>query len=134
MPFGVGEFGHEFKLDEALKSLSEKDMFKRVVCGVCSDIPHDPQQTDVRPTPPSPLSFQKQETDEIVRPYLLPRLHRQLHALSRRRIGRRLLRLSLLRPLLHRLHCLRRPTSRYRGRQHGLPVRFLQPIFSRTKV
>jgi hypothetical protein len=59
MPFGVGKFGHEFKLDEALKSLSEKDMFKRVVCGVCSDIPQDPQQTDVRPPFPLPTLFLK---------------------------------------------------------------------------
>jgi hypothetical protein len=53
MPFGRGDYGYNFKMDKALASLSEEELFKRVVCGVCSDIPGQPTETDVSSFPPS---------------------------------------------------------------------------------
>jgi hypothetical protein len=50
MPFGKSKFGHKFRLDKALVSLSSKkqqEMYGRVVCSLCSDIPQDPLSTDV---------------------------------------------------------------------------------------
>ena len=47
MPFGISKFGHEFNIDKALKTLSEKDMYSRVTCGLCSDLPRQPTMTDV---------------------------------------------------------------------------------------
>ena len=47
MPFGISDYGHAFKIDRALKTLSEKDMYSRVTCSLCSDLPRSPMLTDV---------------------------------------------------------------------------------------
>jgi hypothetical protein len=47
MPFGQGNFGHRFSMQEALKTLSEKELFKRVLCSACADVPDKPMRTDV---------------------------------------------------------------------------------------
>ncbi|PMD36328.1 hypothetical protein L207DRAFT_435119 [Hyaloscypha variabilis F] len=46
MPFGQGNFGHRFSMQEALKTLSEKELFKRVLCSACADVPDKPMRTD----------------------------------------------------------------------------------------
>ncbi|KAH8594411.1 SNF2 family N-terminal domain-containing protein [Bisporella sp. PMI_857] len=46
MPFGRGNFGHEFKMDKALETLNDAEMFARVVCAICSDMPQSPKITD----------------------------------------------------------------------------------------
>ena len=46
-PFGQGDFGHRFNMDKPLKTLSEKELYKRVACGLCSDVPENAQKTDV---------------------------------------------------------------------------------------
>jgi hypothetical protein len=57
MPFGISTFGHEFNIDKALKTLSEKDMYSRVTCSLCLDLPRQPMMTDVSPIPFPPPSF-----------------------------------------------------------------------------
>jgi hypothetical protein len=47
VPFGQGTFGHAFSMDKALKTLSEKELFKRVVCSSCADVPEKAVKTDV---------------------------------------------------------------------------------------
>jgi hypothetical protein len=47
LPFGQGSFGHAFSMDKALKTLSEKELFQRVVCSTCADIPDKAVKTDV---------------------------------------------------------------------------------------
>ena len=47
MPFGTSDFGHSFKMDKALASLSEEEMFTRIACGICGDLPEEPMKTDV---------------------------------------------------------------------------------------
>jgi len=47
LPFGRGDYGHKFSFDEALGSLSDKELFARVTCGICSDVPAPPMRTDV---------------------------------------------------------------------------------------
>ncbi|KAG0646207.1 DNA repair rad5 [Hyphodiscus hymeniophilus] len=46
MPFGASDFGHSFKMGKALKTLSQEDMYSRVTCALCSDIPSSPMVTD----------------------------------------------------------------------------------------
>jgi hypothetical protein len=47
LPFGQGDFGHQFSMKGALKTLSEKELFKRVTCSMCADMPLEPMKTDV---------------------------------------------------------------------------------------
>jgi hypothetical protein len=47
MPFGRSDYGHKFVMDKAIASLSEKQLYERVVCSLCSDIPMQPTSTDV---------------------------------------------------------------------------------------
>lgn len=46
MPFGQSNYGHKFSMDMALKTLSEKDLYQRVTCGICSDVPTNPCKAD----------------------------------------------------------------------------------------
>lgn len=50
LPFGRGEYGHVFTMEKALSSLSERQLFDRVVCGHCADVPMDATKTDVSST------------------------------------------------------------------------------------
>ena len=47
MDFGKGDYGHHFDVDKVLSSLSEQQLFERVVCGICRDLPVSAMQTDV---------------------------------------------------------------------------------------
>jgi len=47
IPFGRSDYGHSFNIDKALETLSEQEMFDRVVCGLCQDVPQVPMKTDV---------------------------------------------------------------------------------------
>ena len=48
MAFGKSNYGHSFDMDKALATLSEEDMFPRVICTLCSDIILiNPTKTDV---------------------------------------------------------------------------------------
>ena len=47
MPFGRSTYGHKFRMDKALGTLKEKELYSRVVCCICSDIPSVPTATDV---------------------------------------------------------------------------------------
>jgi hypothetical protein len=47
MNFGKGDYGHRFDVDKVLRSLSEHQLFERVVCGICRDLPVRAVQTDV---------------------------------------------------------------------------------------
>ena len=88
MPFGQGTFGHRFSMQEAMKTLSEKELFRRVVCSTCSDVPVNPHKTDVRPLSVLPLRLYN-DTDETVRTHLLPRLHNLVHPRPYRGVRRR---------------------------------------------
>ena len=48
LPFGQGDFGYNFDICKALKTLNEKELFKRATCSICSDLPVDSKMTDVR--------------------------------------------------------------------------------------
>ena len=52
MRFGISDFGHSFEMNKALKTLKEEDVYSRITCALCSDIPHSPMLTDVSPFPP----------------------------------------------------------------------------------
>jgi hypothetical protein len=47
LPFGQGDFGYQFNMKGALKTLSEKELFKRVICSMCADVPVEAMKTDV---------------------------------------------------------------------------------------
>lgn len=47
MDFGRGSYGHHFDVDKVLSSLSEEQLFERVICGICRDFPIGAMQTDV---------------------------------------------------------------------------------------
>jgi len=47
LPFGQGDYGHSFSIEKALSSLSEKELFKRTTCSLCSDLPEKALKTDV---------------------------------------------------------------------------------------
>jgi hypothetical protein len=51
MPFGIGNYGHAFSMDKALRTLNDKNMWERVTCAICSDIPMQPTTTDVISSP-----------------------------------------------------------------------------------
>jgi hypothetical protein len=53
IPFGRSDYGHSFNIDKALGTLSEQEMFDRVVCGLCQDVPLVPVKTDVSRPPGS---------------------------------------------------------------------------------
>ena len=58
MPFGRSDFGRSFELDKALTTLSEKELYSRVTCSICSDVPIQPTQTSVcNPLPITQNSF-----------------------------------------------------------------------------
>ncbi|KAE8441985.1 hypothetical protein EG329_004111 [Mollisiaceae sp. DMI_Dod_QoI] len=45
-PFGKGDYGHSFNFGQALSNLSEEQLFRRVVCNICADIPMAAMKTD----------------------------------------------------------------------------------------
>ena len=47
MQYGIGDYGHHFEMTKALKTLSEEDLYSRVTCSLCSDLPRHPMLTDV---------------------------------------------------------------------------------------
>jgi hypothetical protein len=47
MRYGIGDYGHHFEMTKALKALSEEDLYSRVTCSLCSDLPRHPMLTDV---------------------------------------------------------------------------------------
>lgn len=47
MRFGAGDYGHSFEMGKAIKTLSEKEMYARVTCSLCSDLPRTAVATDV---------------------------------------------------------------------------------------
>jgi hypothetical protein len=47
MRYGIGDYGHHFEMTKALKTLSEEDLYSRVTCSLCSDLPRHPMLTDV---------------------------------------------------------------------------------------
>ncbi|TVY39756.1 putative ATP-dependent helicase, partial [Lachnellula occidentalis] len=46
LPFGRGEYGRKFDMQKAFSGLSEAELHQRVNCGFCSDVPHEPMETD----------------------------------------------------------------------------------------
>lgn len=44
--FGKGAFGSSFSLATALGTLKEKELFARLRCGICEDVPTQPVQID----------------------------------------------------------------------------------------
>ncbi|PBP21187.1 hypothetical protein BUE80_DR007992 [Diplocarpon rosae] len=46
LPFGRSDYGHNFNMEKALKTLDEEELFKRVTCSICSDFPMEPMRTD----------------------------------------------------------------------------------------
>lgn len=76
LPFGQGDFGYRFNMDKVIKTLSEKELYNRVVCSKCADFPENAHKTDVGVlSNPSFLHTNK----KIVRTHLLLRLHNGLH-------------------------------------------------------
>jgi hypothetical protein len=53
MPYGQGNYGHHFEMTKALRTLNEEELYSRVTCSLCSDLPRQPMMTDVS----SPLLF-----------------------------------------------------------------------------
>lgn len=47
LPFGRSTYGLEFHMDKVLDSLDEVELFERVSCSICGDVPLTPMQTDV---------------------------------------------------------------------------------------
>ena len=47
LPFGRGNYGKKFDMQQAFSGLSESELHQRVNCGVCSDVPEAPMETDV---------------------------------------------------------------------------------------
>lgn len=46
-PFGISEFGSKFQFDKALDTLNQKELYSRITCNICSDVPTDPFITSV---------------------------------------------------------------------------------------
>ncbi|KAF7947862.1 hypothetical protein EAE96_008939 [Botrytis aclada] len=46
IPFGLSKFGESFKFDSALDSLNEEELYTRITCHLCSDVPNEPVITD----------------------------------------------------------------------------------------
>ncbi|KAJ8060331.1 hypothetical protein OCU04_010665 [Sclerotinia nivalis] len=42
IPFGISKFGESFKFDSALDSLNEEELYTRITCHLCSDVPNEP--------------------------------------------------------------------------------------------
>lgn len=40
--FGISKFGESFKFDSALDSLNEEELYTRITCHLCSDVPNEP--------------------------------------------------------------------------------------------
>lgn len=76
LPFGQGDFGYRFNMDKAIKTLSEKELYNRVVCSKCADFPENAHKTDVGVL--SRSSF-VHTNKKLVRTHLLLRLHYVLH-------------------------------------------------------
>jgi hypothetical protein len=74
LPFGQGDFGYQFSMQGALKTLSEKELFKRVTCSICADMPVEAMKTDVSVSLASLLFIARTDT-WIVRTHLLQRLY-----------------------------------------------------------
>jgi hypothetical protein len=76
MDFGRGNYGYHFDVDKVLSSLSEEQLFERVVCGICRDFPIGAMQTDVDTPFLSffPLCATLEADTELVWTHLLPRL------------------------------------------------------------
>lgn len=47
IPFGLSEFGNSFKFDKALDSLNDEELYTRITCHICSDVPNQPIITTV---------------------------------------------------------------------------------------
>ncbi|TGO11526.1 hypothetical protein BTUL_0107g00100 [Botrytis tulipae] len=47
IPFGLSKFGESFKFDSALDSLNEEELYTRITCHLCSDVPNEPVITDM---------------------------------------------------------------------------------------
>ncbi|KAF7872861.1 uncharacterized protein EAF02_008932 [Botrytis sinoallii] len=46
IPFGLSKFGESFKFDSALDSLNEEELYTRITCHLCSDVPNEPVITN----------------------------------------------------------------------------------------
>ncbi|KAK0112612.1 hypothetical protein ONS95_014355 [Cadophora gregata] len=46
LPFGQSSFGHTFDMEQPLGTLDEGELYKRVTCSLCSDVPTEPLKTD----------------------------------------------------------------------------------------
>ncbi|KAI9649741.1 hypothetical protein NHQ30_002322 [Ciborinia camelliae] len=42
IPFGLSEFGESFQFDKALDSLNDEELYTRITCHICSDVPNQP--------------------------------------------------------------------------------------------
>ncbi|QSZ30260.1 hypothetical protein DSL72_004782 [Monilinia vaccinii-corymbosi] len=42
IPFGLSEFGDSFIFDKALDSLNDEELYTRITCHICSDVPNQP--------------------------------------------------------------------------------------------
>jgi hypothetical protein len=58
MPFGRSDYGHSFKMDKVLATLSEEEMNSRFLCAICCDMPVQATITDVSPLSSSPKLIQ----------------------------------------------------------------------------
>ncbi|PQE14945.1 dna repair rad5 protein [Rutstroemia sp. NJR-2017a WRK4] len=41
-PFGISEFGSKFQFDKALDTLNHEELYSRITCNICSDVPTSP--------------------------------------------------------------------------------------------
>ncbi|KAH6718269.1 SNF2 family N-terminal domain-containing protein [Leptodontidium sp. MPI-SDFR-AT-0119] len=46
LSFGQSSYGHTFDMDRVLKTLNETELYERVTCSLCSDVPIEPLKTD----------------------------------------------------------------------------------------
>ncbi|KAG4442544.1 hypothetical protein IFR05_001956 [Cadophora sp. M221] len=46
LPFGQSSYGYTFDMDRVLKTLNETELYERVTCSLCSDVPIEPLKTD----------------------------------------------------------------------------------------
>jgi hypothetical protein len=46
-PFGISEFGSKFQFDKALDTLNHEELYSRITCNICSDVPANPVITSV---------------------------------------------------------------------------------------
>ncbi|TGO88669.1 hypothetical protein BPOR_0148g00020 [Botrytis porri] len=57
IPFGLSKFGESFKFDSALDSLNEAELYTRITCHLCSDVPNEPVITDFNVCPKCDIIF-----------------------------------------------------------------------------